>query len=147
MLYRDRSFAASKQNPAFTQQLTLPYINVLDYIPEREIMLRFGTSLSVCFLAAVVLLMSPQGVAASSLRTNPELRSSPSIYDCLQAASGSEECHDSFDGACVWCAEPVYGLCVTSSVASKLGNLPFFKCDNDTRSIKTNDASMPTELG
>lgn len=115
-------------------------------------MLRFGTSLSVCFLAAVVLLMSPQGVAASSsLRAKANLRASPSIYDCLQAASGREECHDSFDGACVWCAEPVYGLCVTSSVASKLGNLPFFKCDNETRSrvefIKTNDAVMTTELG
>jgi len=53
----------------------------------------------------------------------------PSITDCLQAASGGDECRKAFDGQCVWCAEPIYGLCVTHSYASKLGKLPFFKCD------------------
>ena len=54
----------------------------------------------------------------------------PSIYDCLQAASGADECHDTWKGQCVWCAEPIYGVCVTPGVADKIGMLPFFSCDD-----------------
>jgi len=75
----------------------------------------------------LVLLLFRQTEAATT--ASPAVDNAPSIYDCLQAASGSDECHAAFGGKCVWCAEPIYGLCVTPSVASKLANLPFFTCD------------------
>lgn len=59
-----------------------------------------------------------------------DLEDVPSIYDCLQAASGGDECRAAFDGQCVWCAEPIYGLCVTPSIADKIGMLPIFTCDD-----------------
>lgn len=55
----------------------------------------------------------------------------PSIYDCLQAASGEDECKTTWGGQCVWCAEPVFGLCVTPTVANRIGKLPFFSCDQN----------------
>jgi hypothetical protein len=33
------------------------------------------------------------------------------------------------DAECVWCAEPIAGMCVTPDIAQKIGNLPFFKCN------------------
>ena len=112
-------------------------------------MMRFGVAVSFC-LAALVWLPR-DAVMASSLRrtaTSNEKKNlrddSPSIYDCLQAASGGDECHAAFGGQCVWCAEPIYGLCVTASVASKLGNLPFFKCDDDKAAAAADVASMVT---
>jgi hypothetical protein len=80
-------------------------------------------------LILLTLLVAQQGFAANAgfLRTNNQ--DAPSIYDCLQAASGGDECRAAFDGQCVWCAEPIYGLCVTPGVANMIGNLPFFKCD------------------
>jgi hypothetical protein len=95
-------------------------------------MMRLG---SFCWVGVV---LSQQGLATTTaagfLRNNNNnniiiIKDAPSIYDCLQAASGGEECRAAFDGQCVWCAEPIYGLCVTPSVANTLKILPFFKCD------------------
>ena len=69
------------------------------------------------------------GEATFEVNEDQESKNPPSIYDCLQAASGEDECSAACDGQCVWCAEPVFGLCVTPGVAAKIGNLPFFKCD------------------
>lgn len=30
---------------------------------------------------------------------------------------------------CIWCKEPVYGLCLTESAAEKVRWMPFFKCN------------------
>mmetsp|Transcript_22087 Transcript_22087/g.50959 ORF Transcript_22087/g.50959 Transcript_22087/m.50959 type:complete len:147 (+) Transcript_22087:420-860(+) len=52
------------------------------------------------------------------------------LWDCLMAASDGPSCRSFDDGSCVWCAEPIFGLCVTRAVADKIGNLPFFTCDD-----------------
>ena len=56
--------------------------------------------------------------------------SSPSLSDCLLSASTSADCGVAVEG-CIWCAEPVYGLCVTESAAKRMNilPLPFFTCD------------------
>jgi len=54
--------------------------------------------------------------------------SSPSLSDCLLSASTSVDCGVAVEG-CIWCAEPVYGLCVTESAAKRMNIMPFFTCD------------------
>jgi hypothetical protein len=110
---------------------------LLDHL-QYSIMMRLEcVKTLVCFLV-VLLLTTQQGLAATTgfLRDNNN-KDAPSIYDCLQAASGGDECRAAFDGQCVWCAEPIYGLCVTPSVAHMIGALPFFKCDphNSTTAV------------
>ena len=51
----------------------------------------------------------------------------PKLTDCLLSAVSSEDCGSVVPG-CVWCAEPIYGLCVTENAASKMRMMPFFKC-------------------
>ena len=53
--------------------------------------------------------------------------SSPSLSDCLLSASTSTDCGVAVEG-CTWCAEPVYGLCVTEAAAKRM-NVPFLTCD------------------
>ena len=87
-------------------------------------MLRF--LISMLFLMAVAVQASPMlRVAPVQDKDEP-----PSIYDCLQAAVTGDDCRAAFDGQCVWCAEPIYGLCVTPTIADKIGMLPFFTCDD-----------------
>ncbi|CAB9529132.1 expressed unknown protein [Seminavis robusta] len=90
-------------------------------------MLRLECLTVICVL--VILGARESCTASPLLRRGKDEKDAPSIYDCLQAASGGEECRSSFDGQCVWCAEPVYGLCVTPKVADMIGVLPFFTCD------------------
>lgn len=55
---------------------------------------------------------------------------SPQLSDCLYSASSSEECAKK--EGCVWCKEPVYGLCLTEELAEKMSFLPFLTCSNAT---------------
>ena len=54
--------------------------------------------------------------------------SSSSLADCLLSASTSTDCGVAVQG-CIWCAEPVYGLCVTEAAAKRMNIMPFFTCD------------------
>lgn len=56
--------------------------------------------------------------------------SSPTLTECLYSATTSEDC-DKKEG-CVWCSEPVSGLCLTQEWANKMSFLPFLKCDDQT---------------
>jgi len=53
---------------------------------------------------------------------------SNSIADCLLSASTSMDCGVAVEG-CIWCAEPVYGLCVTEAAAKRMNIMPFLTCD------------------
>lgn len=53
-----------------------------------------------------------------------------SLTDCLLSGSNEKECKINSNSTCVWCAEPVAGLCVTPKVARSIGKLPIFKCKN-----------------
>ena len=52
-----------------------------------------------------------------------------SLWDCLMEGNDKESCDKNSNGACIFCAEPVYGICVTPSVAEKLNRYPMFNCD------------------
>ena len=56
--------------------------------------------------------------------------SSPSLADCLLSASTSADCGVAVE-ECIWCAEPVYGLCVTEAAAKRMNIMPFLflTCD------------------
>lgn len=58
---------------------------------------------------------------------------SPSLSDCLYSASSRDECAEK--EGCVWCKEPVYGLCLTEELAEKMSFLPFLTCSNATIAI------------
>jgi hypothetical protein len=69
----------------------------------------------------------------SKWRCHPDARQNiveDGVWDCLLTGTDSTSCTDATKGACIWCAEPVYGLCVTPEIAAKLGYLPFFDCDS-----------------
>ena len=51
----------------------------------------------------------------------------PTLTNCLLSASSSTDCGTIVPG-CVWCAEPVYGLCVSETAAKRMNNMPFFTC-------------------
>ena len=81
----------------------------------------------------------PQG-STSFLNLNwhcQEMTSSSTVHqdtdrdlaDCI--LQDERSCRENESGDCVWCAEPVAGMCVTSSIAQKIGNLPFFDCDDN----------------
>ncbi|KAI2493876.1 hypothetical protein MHU86_20672 [Fragilaria crotonensis] len=52
------------------------------------------------------------------------------LWGCLMTGVDSASCTGATNGTCIWCAEPVLGLCVTPEVAAKLNFLPFFTCDS-----------------
>lgn len=52
----------------------------------------------------------------------------PSLTQCLLSAVTGNDCGSIVPG-CHWCAEPIYGLCVTESAAEKMKLMPFFKCN------------------
>ena len=53
---------------------------------------------------------------------------SPKLTDCLLSAVSGDDCGTVVAG-CIWCKEPVYGLCLTASAAERVRWMPFFKCD------------------
>mmetsp|Transcript_2740 Transcript_2740/g.4162 ORF Transcript_2740/g.4162 Transcript_2740/m.4162 type:complete len:121 (-) Transcript_2740:918-1280(-) len=73
-----------------------------------------------------------QGELSHNFRTGAE-QASPQLSDCLYSASSSEDC--SKKEGCVWCKEPVYGLCLTKELAKKMSFLPFLTCSNQTLAI------------
>mmetsp|Transcript_11906 Transcript_11906/g.18285 ORF Transcript_11906/g.18285 Transcript_11906/m.18285 type:complete len:121 (+) Transcript_11906:94-456(+) len=68
-----------------------------------------------------------QGELSRNFRTGAE-QASPQLSDCLYSASSSEDC--SKKEGCVWCKEPLYGLCLTKELAKKMSFLPFLTCSN-----------------
>ena len=56
-----------------------------------------------------------------------ENENEPTLTNCLLSASNSTDCGTIVPG-CVWCAEPVYGLCVSETAAKRMNNMPFFTC-------------------
>jgi hypothetical protein len=60
----------------------------------------------------------------SATTTNPP----PTLTQCLLSAVNVNDCGSIVSG-CHWCAEPIYGLCVTETAAEKMKILPFFKCN------------------
>jgi hypothetical protein len=58
---------------------------------------------------------------------NPTTIQDDAMWACLMAGSDKASCEQ--DTTCVWCAEPVFGLCVPPNAASQMKYLPFFKCD------------------
>jgi hypothetical protein len=53
---------------------------------------------------------------------------SPKLTDCLLSAVSGDDCGTVVAG-CIWCKEPVYGLCLTESAAERVRWMPFFKCN------------------
>ncbi|KAL3761070.1 hypothetical protein ACHAWU_005207 [Discostella pseudostelligera] len=60
--------------------------------------------------------------------TTTDDTTSPTLSDCLLSAVNSNDCGTIVAG-CIWCAEPIYGLCVTKTAAEKMKVMPFFKCN------------------
>jgi hypothetical protein len=72
--------------------------------------------------------------ATTTTTTNPP----PTLTQCLLSAVNVNDCGSIVSG-CHWCAEPIYGLCVTETAAEKMKILPFFKCnllDDDLKEKK-----------
>ncbi len=66
--------------------------------------------------------------------------SSPTLTNCLLSAVNSNDCGTIIAG-CIWCAEPIYGLCVSETAAIKMKVMPFFKCDlGDVASYNTKNS-------
>mmetsp|Transcript_17185 Transcript_17185/g.35877 ORF Transcript_17185/g.35877 Transcript_17185/m.35877 type:complete len:177 (+) Transcript_17185:254-784(+) len=51
----------------------------------------------------------------------------PKLTDCLLSAVSATDC-GSILPKCIWCKEPIAGLCVTESAARKMNLMPFFTC-------------------
>lgn len=51
----------------------------------------------------------------------------PKLTDCLLSAVSATDC-GSILPKCIWCKEPIAGLCVTESAAKKMNLMPFFTC-------------------
>lgn len=73
---------------------------------------------------------SPSGSQWTCDLDGKEAKVDSDLWECLTTGVDSASCTDATKGSCIWCAEPVYGLCVTPEVASKLNYLPFFTCDS-----------------
>ena len=59
---------------------------------------------------------------------SPSTKNIPKLTDCLLSAVNANDCGTIVPG-CHWCAEPIYGLCVTETAARKMQMMPFFKCN------------------
>lgn len=81
----------------------------------------------ICFPQAMTLLESRW---ICNRHEREKIDNDDGMWDCLLTGTDSATCTDASQGSCIWCAEPVYGLCVTPDVAAKLRYLPFFYCDN-----------------
>mmetsp|Transcript_27704 Transcript_27704/g.62097 ORF Transcript_27704/g.62097 Transcript_27704/m.62097 type:complete len:117 (-) Transcript_27704:158-508(-) len=71
-------------------------------------------------------------------QVDPGPAADPQLTDCLLSAVKEEDCGSLVKG-CYWCAEPVYGLCLTKDAAIKVKWMPFFTChldDDGNRSIE-----------
>jgi len=73
-------------------------------------------------------------VASGRLVEASSLDDSPEMTDCLLSAVNVDDCGSEVAG-CIWCAEPVYGLCVTPTAAKRMNVMPFFTCSLGDESI------------
>ena len=73
---------------------------------------------------------SPSGSKWTCDHRGKEENVDTDLWECLMTGVDSASCTDATKGSCIWCAEPVLGLCVTPQVASELNYLPFFTCDS-----------------
>lgn len=76
----------------------------------------------------------PPSWECASLKSTATTSSSTldsNLWDCLMAGSDGPSCRQNSNNTCVWCAEPVFGLCVTPATADKIGTLPMFDCDSN----------------
>lgn len=69
-----------------------------------------------------------RGLKVGDITDGPSDADPPTVTSCLLSAVSADDCGTVLEG-CVWCAEPIYGLCVTPSAASKMKFMPFFTCD------------------
>ena len=88
-------------------------------------------SISILLLSGIVGVNAAQFSAVHQfLRARSEevdvLHTTKSLTECLLSASNSTDCAAV---GCVWCAEPVYGLCVTENAAKRMNPMPFFTCN------------------
>mmetsp|Transcript_18291 Transcript_18291/g.29619 ORF Transcript_18291/g.29619 Transcript_18291/m.29619 type:complete len:119 (+) Transcript_18291:116-472(+) len=67
---------------------------------------------------------------AGGVDEDPSNSDPPTLTNCLLSAVSSDDCGSELAG-CIWCAEPIYGLCVTPTAANKMKFMPFFTCDVD----------------
>lgn len=84
---------------------------------------------TVCFPRDM---LPPRGSKWNCHRHEEEEVEETGIWDCLVSGTDSSSCAANSEGSCIWCAEPVFGLCVTPRVADKIGNLPYFSCGSST---------------
>ena len=88
--------------------------------------------ISILLLSGIVGVNAAQLSAVHQLRARSEevgfvLHTTKSLTECLLSASNSTDCAAA---GCVWCAEPVYGLCVNENAAKRMNPMPFFTCNN-----------------
>ena len=86
--------------------------------------------ISILLLSGIVGVNAAQLSAVHQLRARSEevdvLHTTKSLTECLLSASNATDCAAA---GCVWCAEPVYGLCVTENAAKRMNLMPFFTCN------------------
>lgn len=65
-------------------------------------------------------------------------KSNPLLEDCLMSGVTEKTCGSGFlESACVWCSEPVLGLCVTPPVSMSIGRMPIFNCGHVEEQVNT----------
>jgi hypothetical protein len=117
-------------------------------IKHHHFVISIGSFISLCYAAS-----NSRGIGADISDTTNDLQRrtnlrrgelnqsvlitdaevSPHLSECLYSASSSEDCNKK--EGCVWCKEPVYGLCLTKELAKKISFLPFVTCSNPTLDI------------
>ncbi|KAL3798719.1 hypothetical protein HJC23_004470 [Cyclotella cryptica] len=65
----------------------------------------------------------------------------PKLTDCLLSAVSGDDCGTVVAG-CIWCKEPVYGLCLTESAAERVRWMPFFKCNLPEEKMKEEEEEI-----
>lgn len=144
------------QNEQRTQNTNkeLPHIMICFSTTKAFIMVRMDAAVVIVLTTLVSLCRAASNSSGSSTTRRTHLRrgsmrtmggqatrniflidakqpeASPRVSDCLYSASTSEEC--SKKEGCVWCKEPLYGLCLTKELAKKMSFLPFLTCSNAT---------------
>jgi hypothetical protein len=78
-------------------------------------------------LAFPVLVHSNTNLRGNENKVAALTDSSPKLSECLLSAVSDDDCGKAVEG-CVWCAEPIYGLCLTPVLAQKVRWMPFFTC-------------------
>ena len=95
-------------------------LNILQFCnAHKHISLRGGNHVEQARITALG--------SSVTLTTTTADDSSPTLTNCLLSAVNPNDCGTKVAG-CIWCAEPIYGLCVSETAAKKLKVIPFFNC-------------------